>query len=76
MKLSIPIGYGLWHWGFVFATIDSMAHISCNMRTRGLPDMYTLGPRPSGVHIRQTIHAHVTTITCMYVVIIFVLAMH
>ena len=32
------------------------------MGTRGLPDMYTLGPRASGVHIRQTTRAHVTTI--------------
>jgi len=37
------------------------------MGTHGLPDMYTLcpracGPWASGVHIRQTTRAHVTTI--------------
>ena len=50
----------------MFATTDSMAHISCNMDTRGLPDMYTLSPWASGVHIRQATRAHVTTITCTY----------
>ena len=49
-----------------------MAHNSCNMCTRGLPDIYTLspracGPRALGVHIRQTTHAYVTTITCTMV---------
>ena len=39
-----------------------MLHNSSNMGTCGLPDMYTLCPRPSGVHIRQTTRAHVTTI--------------
>ena len=32
------------------------------MGMSGLPDMYTLGPWASGVHIRQATHAHVTTI--------------
>ena len=46
-----------------------MAHNSYTMCIRGLPDMYTLspracGPRASGVHIRQTTHAHGITITC------------
>ena len=45
-----------------------MAHNSYTMCIRGLPDMYTLspracGPRASGVHIRQTTHAHGITIT-------------
>ena len=40
-----------------------MAHISYTMSTRGLPDMYTLSPRASGVHIRQTTRVHGTTIT-------------
>jgi len=45
-------------------------HISCNMCTRDLPDMYALspwacGPRALGIHIRQIPHAHVTTITCI-----------
>jgi len=44
-------------------------HISCNMCTRDLPDMYALspracGPQALGMHIRQIPHAHVTTITC------------
>ena len=46
-----------------------MAHNSYTMCIRGLPNMYTLspracGPRASGVHIRQTTHAHGITITC------------
>ena len=41
------------------------------MGTHALPDMYTIsplacGPRASGIHIRQTIHAHVMTITLIY----------
>ena len=40
------------------------------MGTRGLPDIYTLspracGPQASGVYIRQTTLAHVTTIRCI-----------
>ena len=45
---------------------------SCNTVTHDLPDMSTLspwtcGPQASGVHIRQTTCACVTTIKCMYV---------
>ena len=45
-------------------------HISCNMCTRDLPDMYALspracGPRALGIHIRQIPRAHVTNITYM-----------
>ena len=32
------------------------------MCTRGLPDIYTLGPRALGVYIRQTTRAHGITI--------------
>ena len=44
-------------------------HGICNMGTRGLPDMYILGPRACGpralgVHIRQTTRAHVTNTKC------------
>ena len=44
-----------------------MAHNSFTMYTRGLPDMYTLSPRTSGirassVHIRQTTCVHGITI--------------
>ena len=42
-----------------------MLHITCNMCTRDLPDMYALSPRASGIHIRQIPRAHVTTITCI-----------
>ena len=38
-------------------------NIICNMCTRDLPDMYALGPRASGIHIRQIPRVHVTTIT-------------
>ena len=43
-----------------------MVQISYTMSTRGLPDMYTLSPRASGVHIRQTTLVHGITITCIY----------
>ena len=36
---------------------------SCNMCTRVLPDMYTLGP--AGVNIRQNTRVHVTIIKYM-----------
>ena len=43
-------------------------HITCNMCSRDLPDMYALspracGPQASGIHIRQIPRAHVTIIT-------------
>ena len=44
-----------------------MIHNSCNMAIRDLPDMYTLIPRASGIHIRQIPHGHVTTITYEHV---------
>ena len=52
-----------------FPCYKQVVHNSCNMGTRGLPDIYTLspracGPRALGVYIRQTTHAHVTTIQC------------
>ena len=37
------------------------------MCIQDFPDMYTLSPRASGVHIRQIPHAHVTTITCIHI---------
>ena len=45
-----------------------MLHISCNIGTSDLHDMYALspracGPRALGMHIRQITHAYVTTIT-------------
>ena len=40
-----------------------MLHITCNMCTRDLPDMYALSPQASGIHIRQIPRVHVTTIT-------------
>ena len=41
-------------------------HNTCNMFIHDLPDMIALIPRASGIHIRQIPHAHVTTITCTY----------
>jgi len=41
-------------------------HISCNICTCDLPDMYALSPRASGTHIRQIPHSHVTTITYIF----------
>ena len=46
-------------------------HSICNMGTCGLPDMYTLGPRAQGVHIRQTTRAHVTNIPMLLIPIAF-----
>ena len=48
--------------------VPEVLHITCNMCTRDLPDMYALspracGPRALGIHIRQIPRAHVTTIT-------------
>ena len=40
-------------------------HISCNMGTRDLPDMYTRSPLALGIHIRQITCAHVITIKCL-----------
>ena len=45
-----------------------MLHISCNIGTRDLPDMYALSPRACGpwalgIHIRQITRAYVTTLT-------------
>ena len=50
-----------------------MAHISYTMFNRGLPDMYTLSPRASGVHIRQTTRVHGITITYMIYIYIYVI---
>ena len=40
------------------------------MCTHGLPDIYTLSPRASGVYIRQTTRAH--GITTKYILYIYV----
>ena len=57
-----------------------MLHISCNMGTRNLPDMYALSPQAcgprawayiSGIHIRQITRAYVTTITCTCISVTF-----
>ena len=39
------------------------------MGTRALPDMYSLSPRASGIHIRQSTRAHVITYTIFYIYI-------
>ena len=55
--------------------INSMAHISCNMRTCGLPDMYTLGPlvyisgKPP-VPMLQLLHMYSFIIKCMHTLIL------
>ena len=46
-----------------------MLHISCNMCTRDLSDMYARSPRAEGIHIRQIPRAHATTYTCNTAVI-------
>ena len=51
---------------------NKVIHDSCNMCIRDLPDMYALspwayGPQALGIHIRQILHAHVTTITYSYI---------
>ena len=56
-----------------FPCYKQVVHNSCNMGTRGLPDIYTLspracGPRALGVYIRQTTRAHVTTIQYIYII--------
>ena len=52
-----------------FGQISKVQHISYNMGTRPLPDMYALSPRACGarafgIHIRQSTRAHVITYTC------------
>ena len=42
-------------------------HITCNMCSPDLPDMYALSPWVLGIHIRQIPRAHVTTITVLHV---------
>ena len=39
--------------------MPEVIHITCNMCSRDLPDMYALSPRASGIHIRQIPPAHV-----------------
>ena len=51
--------------------VSEVLHISYNMSTRALPDMYALspracGPRASSIHIRQSTRAHVITYTYHY----------
>ena len=46
--------------------VPEVIHITCNMGSRDLPDIYALGPRASGIHIRQIPPAHVTTYACGY----------
>ena len=50
-----------------FLSYKQVVHNSCNMGTRGLSDIYSLGPVALVlwvyiVYIRQTTRAHVTTI--------------
>ena len=40
-------------------------HITCNMCTPDIPDVYALSCRVLGIHIRQIPRAHYTTITCI-----------
>ena len=49
---------------FAYQRGVAMVHNSYTMSTCGLPDMYTLSPWASGVHIRQTTRVHGITITC------------
>ena len=51
------------HWETHITVTPEVLHITCNMCTRDLPDMYALSPRASDIHIRQIPRAHVTTIT-------------
>ena len=37
-------------------------HNTCNMSIYDFPDMYAESPQVLGIHIRQTAHAHITTI--------------
>ena len=52
--------------------VQEVIHITCNMGSRDLPDMYALSPQASDIHIRQIPPAHVTTYTyilCIYTLI-------
>ena len=52
----------LWVLNLIFRVLE-VIHITCNMGSRDLPDMYAVSPRASGIHIRQIPSAHVTTYT-------------
>ena len=41
-----------------FLSYKPVVHNSCNMGTRGLPDIYTLSPRALGVRIYQANHSY------------------
>ena len=60
---QINVIVGLILFGQIFR-VPEVIHITCNMGRQDLPDMYTLSPRASGLHIWQIPPAHVTTNTC------------
>ena len=43
--------------------VPEVKHISYNMGTHALPDMYARSPRAEGIRIRQSTRAHVVTYT-------------
>ena len=45
--------------------VPEVLHITCNICTHDLPDMYALSPWASGIHIRQIPRAHGITIIHM-----------
>ena len=58
----------MWVLILIFTVLE-VIHITCNMGSRDLPDMYSLspracGPQALGIHVRQIPPAHVTTYTC------------
>ena len=42
----------------------------CNMDMRDLPNMYARSPRAEGIHIRQIMNAHVTSVMYHFVAIV------
>ena len=46
------------HHLYIYIYIYIYIYNSYTMGTSGLPDIYTLSPRVSGVYIRQTTRAH------------------
>ena len=54
--------------------VPEVIHITCNMGSRDLPDMYALSPQACGlwalgIHIRQIPPAHVTYNLCIHPVL-------
>ena len=56
-------------WAYIMHMGQNICN-SCNMAMRDLPDMYAGSPRAEGIHIRQIMNGHVTSIMYHFVPIV------